>query len=265
MTHDRGERLRDRPDAVLVVRRRVDSPAPRRRARPRPPTRPRRRARRRAAIDATLRSRLRLRDDRAQLGRELAQARARTPSARGIASIAASMSSSLTSRCVTARSFVGHTVVERQHALLLHPRHRLLARHAERSDVDLHEVRLDLLEVDRHAAPRPAPRRAGARVHGPRRDRVDVVVERVDARGGDDPRLAHRAAHQMLAAPRVPCELGRRRRAARRAGSRGPSTGTASPCRNAGRTRPRRCPSRPTRSSAGRRRGAASDRARARS
>src|SRR5438045_7061615 len=40
---------------------------------------------------------------------------------------------------------------------------------------------------------------------------LDVVVEGVDSRRGDDARLAHGAAHQVLAAPRLPRELGGRR------------------------------------------------------
>ena len=40
---------------------------------------------------------------------------------------------------------------------------------------------------------------------------LDVVVERVDAGGGDDPRLAHRAAEEVLLAPRALDRLGRAR------------------------------------------------------
>jgi hypothetical protein len=67
-------------------------------------------------------------------------------------------------------------------------------------DIDLHEVRLDLLEVDRHTG---RVERFGER---PRsrvivRQPPDVVVERVHARGGDDSRLAHGATHEVLLAP----------------------------------------------------------------
>ena len=56
----------------------------------------------------------------------------------------------------------------------------------ERADIDLDEVRLDLLQVDRHAGflePLGEPPRASVVVREP----LDVVVERVDAGRGDDP------------------------------------------------------------------------------
>jgi len=70
----------------------------------------------------------------------------------------------------------------------------------ERAHVDLHEVRLDLLEIGGHAGfverlAEPA---------GPRmvlREALDVVVEGVDARGRDDSGLPHRAAELVLVPP----------------------------------------------------------------
>src|SRR5207244_5352804 len=41
------------------------------------------------------------------------------------------------------------------------------------------------------------------------REAVDVVVERIDARGRDDPRLAHRTAEEVLEPPRLPHPLAR--------------------------------------------------------
>ena len=66
--------------------------------------------------------------------------------------------------------------------------------------VDEDEVRLHLLEVDRQARlgeTLSEPTRAGV-VLG---EAVDVVLERVDTSRGDDPRLAHRAAEEVLHSP----------------------------------------------------------------
>ena len=63
--------------------------------------------------------------------------------------------------------------------------------------VELHEVRLHLLEVDRQPGgdePLAEPPRAPVVVGEP----VEVVVERVDAGGGHDAGLAHGAAEQEL-------------------------------------------------------------------
>ncbi len=93
-------------------------------------------------------------------------------------------------------------------ARLAEPRERLVAAEPERADVELDEVRLDLVEVDREPGRVPAlgePARAGVVVGQP----LDVVVEGVHAGGGDDPGLAHGAAEQVLLAPRALDRLGR--------------------------------------------------------
>ena len=85
---------------------------------------------------------------------------------------------------------------------------RLADLHAESADVDLDEVRLHLLEVDRDAGfvqalgETPCARVV---VGQP----LDVVVERVDARRSDDPRLPHRAPELVLEAPCAQHPLGR--------------------------------------------------------
>src|SRR2546423_13973458 len=64
-------------------------------------------------------------------------------------------------------------------------------------DVDLNEVRLDLLQVDLHACGRKTlaePTGTGMVVADP----VDVVIERVDRGRRDDASLAHRAAEEVL-------------------------------------------------------------------
>ena len=80
----------------------------------------------------------------------------------------------------------------------------------ERCNVDLHEVRLDLLEVDRHtsAVKRPGER-AGTRVIVG--EAIDVVVERIQTGSSDDPCLAHRASEQVLLTPRALHQLARAR------------------------------------------------------
>src|SRR5688572_31621703 len=77
---------------------------------------------------------------------------------------------------------------------------------AERLEVDLHEVRLDLLEIDGKA-------RIVERLGEPAcarvivREPLDMVVERVETGGGDDARLAHRTAEEVLLAPPALHEL----------------------------------------------------------
>ena len=121
-------------------------------------------------------------------------------SASGTRAHARSMSSSPTSRCVTARITVGWIVDERPT-----PASRRRPSASSRSspslpDVHLHEVRLHLLEIDRQ--PRAVPR-----LGQPPRPRVvvgqavDVVVEGVDACRRDDARLPHGAAEQVLLTP----------------------------------------------------------------
>ena len=79
-------------------------------------------------------------------------------------------------------------------------RERLVAAQAERGEVDLDEVGLHLLEIDRQPG---GPERLGegtcARVIVG--EPLDVVLEGEDACGGDDPRLPHRAAEEVLLAP----------------------------------------------------------------
>jgi hypothetical protein len=77
------------------------------------------------------------------------------------------------------------------------PVQRLPHVETEGADVELNEVRLHELEVDRQARrhpARPPPPRAGMVVSEP----VDVVLERVHPRGRDDPGLPHRAAKPVL-------------------------------------------------------------------
>ena len=114
---------------------------------------------------------------RGRAGTQPVRGRAR----RGIASIARSMSSSVTSRCVTARR---HVRVNRDRQP--DARGGEAARSPRRSSaraahVDLDEVRLDLLEIDRHPGRRQAFREPpGARVVVG--EPLDVVLERVHAR-----------------------------------------------------------------------------------
>ena len=96
-------------------------------------------------------------------------------------------------------------------ALVAKARERVRAREAERRDVDLDEVRLDLLESDGdvRASCETLGEQAGTRVVVG--EPVDVVLERVDARRGDDPGLAHRAAEEVLLAPGALDQLARAR------------------------------------------------------
>ena len=84
---------------------------------------------------------------------------------------------------------------------------RVVALEAEGLDVDLHEVRLDAIRgrpgTPAAASPSAERARAGVVVG----ETLDVVVERVDAGRGDDPRLAHRAAEEVLLAPGALDEL----------------------------------------------------------
>src|SRR5436190_7318154 len=91
---------------------------------------------------------------------------------------------------------------------LCEPLDALDAREAEPADVELDEVRLHLLELDRRA------RRVKALGQTPRAcvvvgEAPDVVVERVDPGCGDDPGLAHRAPEEMLEPARF-CDQVRR-------------------------------------------------------
>ena len=109
-------------------------------------------------------------------------------------------------------------------ALLREESDRLRLR--QRRDVELDEVGLGAVRIDRKPGlgqTEGQPLRARVVVGEP----VDVVVERVDARGGDDPGLAHRAAEEVLEAPRVRHHLGLPGEERRRAGSRAPSRGRA--------------------------------------
>src|ERR671910_2203060 len=84
--------------------------------------------------------------------------------------------------------------------LLGQSRHGLLLR--ERGNVELDEIRLDPVQVDREPRLRETqgePLRAAVVVG----EAVDVVVECIDAGCSDDPGLAHRAAEEMLEPPRV--------------------------------------------------------------
>ena len=72
----------------------------------------------------------------------------------------------------------------------------------KRTDVDLDEVRLDLLEVDRNAGSLQSlrePTRPGVVV----RQTLDIVVERIDPGGGDDPGLPHRSTELVLETARL--------------------------------------------------------------
>ena len=116
------------------------------------------------------------------------------------------MSSSVTSRCVTARMTVGWIVVESPTPAVGEPSERVRPVEAEPRRVDLDEVRLDLLEIDRHSR---LVDRLGER---PRplvilRQPLDVVVERVQTRSRDDAGLSHGAAEQVLLPPRAGHEL----------------------------------------------------------
>ena len=98
-------------------------------------------------------------------------------------------------------------VAERPTPCSREPRQRVLAR--QRRDVELDEVRLDLVGVDGEPGlGEAAASRSRARVVVG--EPLDVVVERVDAGGRDDPGLAHRAAEEvLLRARRAPDHLGR--------------------------------------------------------
>ena len=93
---------------------------------------------------------------------------------------------------------------------------------------------------------------------------LDVVVERVQRAGGDDPRLAHRAAPHLLVAPRLVDQRPRARQARADRRARAPSRSPPTRCRTRRSTTPRASRSPPPRSSAARRPCAAAVRPRAR-
>ena len=68
--------------------------------------------------------------------------------------------------------------------------------------IELHEVRLHLVEVDREAC-LGQPLAESARVRMVLGEPVDVVIERVEASGRDDSRLAHRPSEEMLEPARL--------------------------------------------------------------
>ena len=115
------------------------------------------------------------------------------------------MSSSPTSRCVTARSTDGWIVADRPTPCSARMPKRLLLR--ERRDVELEEVRLDAIGIDREprlGEPEREPLRPRVVVGEP----LDVVVEGVDTRRRDDARLTHGAAEEVLEPSRVRHHLG---------------------------------------------------------
>ncbi len=117
------------------------------------------------------------------------------------------MSSFVTSRCVTARATPGRIVSEIASPPSRRRRDPGRAIEVAPGEVELDEVRLDLLEA--HGQPGGLPRlgeppRAGVVVGQP----LDVVVERVQRRRRDDPGLPHRAAEEVLLAPRACHQLG---------------------------------------------------------
>ena len=115
------------------------------------------------------------------------------------------MSSSPTSRCVTARSIVGWIVADRATPCSASrespPPSRAARRRAGRSS-----SRRWSGSTARPASASPSASRLRPRVVVG--EPLDVVVERVDAGRGDDPRLAHRTAEEVLHAPRVRHHLG---------------------------------------------------------
>ena len=107
------------------------------------------------------------------------------------------------SRCVTARSTLGWIVAESADAGRREPRDRLGARRVRaarrRSGRSSSRLRSGSTGSPAAASPSREPPRARVVVGEP----VDVVIERVDAGRRDDPRLAHRAAEEVLE-PRAP-------------------------------------------------------------
>ena len=104
-----------------------------------------------------------------------------------------------TSRCVTARTRPSGVPLSST-PRARHPRPRTLGR-AEDDDVGLGR---DDLEAELGEA-----LRQHARVLVVVGEPLDVVVERVQAAGGHDPRLPERAAHLLLPAPRLVDQLAR--------------------------------------------------------
>ncbi len=168
---------------------------------------------------------------------------------------AASTSARVTSRCVTART--------RRGAHRAHADAPLGQRGDQRRrvvDLEEHEVRLGLGDVHH-----PAQRlEQGAGVRVVLGQPLDVVVERVQAGGGEDAGLAHRAAPHLLVAPGAADQLLRpgEDRADRRAEALGEVEPRAVEAGRPSRPPARRWP-RP-RSAAARRRGARAGRARGR-
>ena len=222
---DGGERLRDRADPVRVLRRRrlvtcdvgqAERPPPEDLAVPE----------HRGADRGHPLLGLRGRDELVEPRRRGPQAAARIPSACGTSSIARSTSSSSTSRWVTARMSDRVDRGREPDARLAQRRERLALREAERADVQLDEVRLDLVEIDGQARPRSSLRQAGGRGHGrPRggrrggRGRTRPLPRRCPP-GAWRRRRGASPATRARSTPRC-------RRAAPRAGSRGPSRGRA--------------------------------------
>ncbi len=112
------------------------------------------------------------------------------------------------SRWVTARRSPGLTVPLSPTPASASRRGRLGRAQAERAHVELDEVRLHLREGDREPARGPAlGEPAGSRVVVG--EALDVVLERVEAAGGDDPGLPHRPAEAVLGDPRARHQLAR--------------------------------------------------------
>src|SRR4029078_3502182 len=89
------------------------------------------------------------------------------------------------------------------------PRERLVTVESQRTDVELDEVRLHLIEVDRQPGRMPALRQP-VRASVILGQAVDVVLECIHTARCDDPGPADRPAEQVLLSP---CPLDRLRRA----------------------------------------------------
>ncbi len=120
--------------------------------------------------------------------------------------------------CVTAR--MCDVRVGRRHpdARVAEQAEHLCARDVEARGVDLDEVCLDAVDLDRNAFRVPALREP-ARPLMVEREQLDVVVERVEGGRGDHPCLPHGATEEELLAPGDfhqvggPCEHGAERAA----------------------------------------------------
>ena len=115
------------------------------------------------------------------------------------------MSSSVTSRCVTARRTVGWIVAESATPCSAS---RAIASSFESGATSIWtkfvSTRIGVDGEPGLGEPQREPLRTGMVVGEP----VDVVVERIDASGRDDAGLAHRAAEEVLQAPCVRHHLG---------------------------------------------------------